>query len=92
MVNQGASFKIVLESNHSTGYGWYWENKPDKSIIDSIDVDYVLNSKALIGSGGREIWEFKAKEKGEQMIRLVYKRPWESGTPKDSTDILIKVN
>lgn len=91
-VIQGASFKIVLESNHSTGYGWYWENKPEKSIIDSIYADYVLHSKMLIGSGGKEIWEFKAKKKGEQMIRLVYKRPWESETPKASKDILIRVN
>jgi len=91
-VKQGETFKIVLESNHSTGYGWYWENKPEKSIIDSIYVDYKLKSKMLTGSGGNEIWEFKASHKGEQMIRLVYKRPWESEAPKGSKEILIKVN
>lgn len=92
IVKQGESFKIELESNHSTGYAWYWDNEPEHSIIDSIYVDYVLKSKTLTGSGGNEIWEFKARHKGEQMIRLVYKRPWESGAPKESREILIRVN
>ena len=92
IVKQGESFKIELESNHSTGYAWHWDNKPEHSIIDSIHVDYVLKSRTLTGSGGNEIWEFKATQQGEQMIRLVYKRPWESEAPKESREILIRVN
>jgi inhibitor of cysteine peptidase len=92
IVKSGEIFKIVLESNRSTGYGWYWDNKPDKSIIDSLYVDYVLKSKMQTGAGGNEMWEFRALRKGEQMIKMVYKRPWENKPPLKSKEILIKVN
>ena len=91
-VKSGEIFKIVLESNRSTGYGWYWENKPDKSIIDSVYVDYVLKTKMQAGAGGNEMWEFRAKWKGEQMIKMVYKRPWEKEPPLKVKEILIQVN
>lgn len=91
-VKSGEIFKIVLESNRSTGYGWYWENKPEKSIIDSIYVDYVLKSKMQTGAGGNEMWEFRARRKGDQMIKMVYKRPWENEPPIKIKEILVKVN
>ena len=91
-VKSGEFFNIILESNRSTGYGWYWENKPDKSILDSINVDYVLKSKMQTGSGGNEIWEFRAMRKGEQMIKLVYKRPWENEAPLKTKEILVRIH
>ena len=91
-VKTGEIFKIILESNRSTGYGWYLENVPEKSIIDSIYVDYVLKSKMQTGAGGNEIWEFRANRKGEQIIKMVYKRPWEKEPPLKIKEILVKVN
>ena len=91
-VKSGEFFRIILESNRSTGYGWFWENKPDKSILDSINVDYVLKSKMQTGSGGNEIWEFRAMKKGEQMIKMVYKRPWEKELPLKTKEIMVKVD
>jgi len=44
------------------------------------------------GSGGNEIWEFRAMRKGEQMIKLVYKRPWEKEPPLKTKEIMVKVN
>lgn len=91
-VKSGEIFKIVLESNRSTGYGWYWVNKPEKSIIDSVYVDYVLKTRMQTGAGGNEMWEFRANRKGEQMIKMVYKRAWENEPPIKSKEILVKVN
>ncbi len=76
-VKTGEVFKVILKSNQSTGYTWHWENRSKENLLDSVYVDYVLRDKAITGSGGNEIWEFRAKRKGEQKLIMVYKRPWE---------------
>ena len=88
---QGEVFKVILKANHSTGYSWQWENKTNKSIVDSVYMDYVLSKKAITGAGGNEIWEFKAKWKGEQKLIMVYKRPWEKEGTFEKKEILVKV-
>lgn len=90
-VRQGEVFKIILKANHSTGYSWQWENNTDRSIVDSVYMDYVLSSKAITGSGGNEIWEFKAKRKGEQKLIMIYKRPWEKDGIIEKKEILVEV-
>lgn len=90
-VRQGEVFKVVLKANHSTGYNWQWEKKTDDSIIDSVYVDYVLSNKMMTGAGGNEIWEFKAKRKGEQKLIMLYKRPWEKNGVSEKREIFIKV-
>lgn len=90
-VRQGEVFKVILKANHSTGYSWQWENKTDTSIVDSVYVDYVLSDKAITGSGGNEIWEFRAKKKGEQKLIMIYKRPWEKEGTFEKKEILVRV-
>ena len=90
-VKKGEVFKIVLKSNHSTGYSWHWNDRPSNSIIDSIYVTYVLEKKMLTGAGGHEIWEFRARTEGQQKISLVYKRPWEEGESTEIKEVLVKV-
>ena len=90
-VRQGEIFKVILKANHSTGYSWQWENKTNKSIVDSVYMDYVLSDKAITGSGGNEIWEFKAKRKGEQKLIMVFKRPWEKDGIIEKKEILVEV-
>ena len=90
-VKQGEVFKIVLKANHSTGYSWHWESKSSESIIDSVYVDYILSNKTIVGGGGNEIWEFKAKKKGSQKLIMRYKRPWEKEGDHENREILIEV-
>lgn len=90
-VRKGEVFKIVLKANHSTGYSWYWEDKPDTSILDSVFVNYVLEMKTVTGGGGNEIWEIRAREKGEQTMTMVYKRPWETGGAIEKKEFIVKV-
>lgn len=91
-VRKGEVFKVVLNANHSTGYRWHWENKPAKnSIIDSVFADYILENKMVTGGGGKEIWEFKAKRKGDQKLVLTYKRPWEKKPPIEKREIEVRV-
>jgi len=90
-VRQGEVFRVILKANHSTGFSWQWENKSNKSIVDSVYMDYVLSDKAITGAGGNEIWEFKAKRKGEQKLIMVYKRPWEKEGSFEKEEILVRV-
>jgi inhibitor of cysteine peptidase len=90
-VRQGEVFRVILKANHSTGFSWQWENKTNKSIVDSVYMDYVLSDKAITGAGGNEIWEFKAKRKGEQKLIMVYKRPWEKEGSFEKEEILVRV-
>ncbi len=90
-VRQGEVFRVILKANHSTGFSWQWENNSNKSIVDSVYMDYVLSDKAITGAGGNEIWEFKAKKKGEQKLIMVYKRPWEKEGSFEKEEILVRV-
>ena len=90
-VRKGEVFKIILKANHSTGYSWQWENKSKNSILDSVYMQYTLSDKAITGSGGNEIWEFKANKKGQEKLIMVYKRPWEEGKGIERREIYIKV-
>jgi inhibitor of cysteine peptidase len=90
-VRQGEIFKVVLKANHSTGYSWQWENKTNESIIDSVYMDYVLSDKPLTGAGGNEIWEFRAKRRGDQKLIMEYKRPWEKEGAFEKREIFVRV-
>jgi predicted secreted protein len=83
-------FKDTLSSNHTTGYAWHWSNKALVKIIDSIKVDYVSNHTNLIGAGGIEIWNFKAKAQGIDTIKLEYNRIFESNSTIKYKCIIIK--
>lgn len=91
-VKQGEVFKVVLKANHSTGYSWHWSSNSNESIVDSVYVDYILSDKAIVGGGGHEIWEFKAKKKGSQKLIMTYKRPWEKEENLEIREILIEVD
>lgn len=77
-VQHKKKFKIVLESNPTTGYSWYWLNKKTVKNLDSIKHRFVERSEEKkVGVPGKEIWIFYAKNKGKDSILLGYLRPWE---------------
>lgn len=78
-VNEGCEFAITLEANHTTGYQWRLENKPDEKIVKSVGNVYNEQHSRLMGAGGTETWTFKAAGKGSTQIVLEYIRPWEKG-------------
>ena len=88
---QGEVFKVVLKANHSTGYSWQWDKKAGTSIIDSVHMSYVLSDRAITGACGNEIWEFKAKRKGDYKLILKYSRPWENKLPAEIKEIHVSV-
>jgi len=82
--------KIELISNPTTGYSWKWTNKESITILDSIGFRFLPNSN-LTGSGGVEIWKFKCKKKGTEVIKFNYNRSWEPNSTVEQREISITV-
>jgi len=89
----GKNVQVKLVSNPTTGYSWKIESISPKDIVRSIGSRYEPSEKELTGSGGVEVWTFRAVKKGSVQVRFVYQRPWEKGIPPiEVRTIKIKVH
>lgn len=68
---------IMLRSNRTTGYEWQLANPLNTGVVDLIRSEYVAQPTAVVGSGGTEIWSFRAIGEGDTKIDFKYVRPWE---------------
>ncbi len=71
-VKVGQEFTIVLPTNPSTGYNW--KANYNSKYLKLIKQTYQPNTPILIGSGGNEVFTFKALKSGETLITLNYQR------------------
>jgi inhibitor of cysteine peptidase len=69
-VAAGNEFKIIIESNPSTGYHWDLIGALDESIVQFVSRDYRADEPVIPGSGGKDVWVFKAIAAGETTITL----------------------
>lgn len=76
-VRKGQQFKIILESNPTTGYRWDLAQPVDEGRVRFMRNEYKARESDRIGGGGREIWTFTALETGTAKITMKYARPWE---------------
>ncbi len=77
-VKKGNEIVIKLPSNPTTGFDWEVKEMPD--FLKAGDVNVFISStkdKNVVGAGGTTEFTFKAVEKGEGVLLLVYKRKWE---------------
>jgi predicted secreted protein len=91
--NIGEEFTVTLESNKTTGYEWQLAEPLDKDILLFVNSKYITNESNLIGSGGKEIWIFKALKAGKAAISFRYVRPWEKNIPpakEETFSVIIK--
>lgn len=82
-VKLGRQFQLKLESNATTGFEWQLASPLASSKIKLVDHEYVTPKRGRIGTGGTEIWTFKAVGTGLTGIELKYVRPWEKDRPPD---------
>ncbi len=80
-VQNGTVFEVTLKSNPTTGYSWKVLKISDKRIVRTVSSKYEADRPVLSGSGGQEIWSFKALRPGRAKIEMSYQRPWEKGVP-----------
>ena len=77
-IKSGDTFEIKLESNPTTGYSWRLAESPSGTIQNISNVyEPRKTSGNIVGSGGTEIWTFKAVSKGNIILNFEYARPWE---------------
>ena len=90
MVNAGEPFMIVVESNPSTGY--HWELVGDLTGVEFVSREYTPSEPVLTGSGGVDVWAFKAVSTGETQITLgSYPPGVDGGEPEQSVTFSVEV-
>jgi predicted secreted protein len=79
-------FKLLIDSNPTTGYHWEIVGELDESVVEFVSKDYKADAPQTVGSGGVEIWVFKAVAAGETTITLGYYPPSNNATEPEKTE------
>ena len=92
-VNKNETFEISLKSNPTTGYSWKWIKNQSSKILDSVSSMYIPTKvkEGIVGSGGNEIWKFKANQTGIDTLTFEYSRSWEKNPSIETKKIIVKV-
>jgi formylglycine-generating enzyme required for sulfatase activity/predicted secreted protein len=71
----GEEFKISLESNPSTGYGWYIaESLPSWLVL--VGQTWIADDPTVHGGPGTSYFTFRATASGSTTLTFQYMRPW----------------
>jgi inhibitor of cysteine peptidase len=85
------SLIVTLESNPTTGFKWQYEEEvkdtlhiltgiPDETVLALVGQKFVApEAGAPPGTGGEEVWTFRAMGKGTTELSMEYSQPWEGG-------------
>jgi predicted secreted protein len=87
----GQEFKVVLESNPSTGYHWEIVGELDESIVEFVARDYRPDKPIAAGSGGSDVFIFTAVDAGETTITVGYYPPSNDSVDPEQTKTFIVV-
>lgn len=90
-VQTGGTFQIILDTNPSTGY--HWEIIGDLNGVEFISTEYTADEPVAPGTGGVDVWTFKAFSSGETQITLGYYPPDTDAAEPHQTvtfDIVVK--
>ena len=90
-ISVNESFQVELDANPTTGFAWKWTNKDSVSIVDSTGTEYIPDTPALTGSGGKEIWKFTGLKSGTETIKMEYCRPWDTTSTANTKNVTVKV-
>jgi inhibitor of cysteine peptidase len=83
----GNEFKIIIDSNPTTGYHWEIVGELNKDMLEFISKEYRADEPILTGSGGVDVLTFKAIRAGETLITLGYYPPSNDPVEPDQTVI-----
>jgi len=62
---------ITLEANHSTPFHWVLTQPPDPNVLEKV-ADTYESEDGPPGTGGHEIWRFRAIGEGATAVQLDY--------------------
>jgi len=75
-LTNGQTLAIALDSNPTTGYGWYVVECDESILRQQGEPKYKAESRR-VGAGGTETLRFQAAAPGQTILVLGYLRPWE---------------
>lgn len=90
-VKTGQAFDIIVPSNASTGYRWKLAEALDEGTVELMAQDYIPEQPILPGSGGVDVWMFRAVSAGDTRITLGYYPPGNENTPEETVVFSISV-
>ena len=92
-VRDGDIIVVKLKANRASGFGWVMADSTGDVLVRAGNPVYVPNAakKGNVGSGGMETWRFRAVHRGEQSMRLEYRRPWERNIPERTMRFTVTV-
>ncbi|MCL4229810.1 protease inhibitor I42 family protein [Candidatus Dependentiae bacterium] len=82
---------IKLRSNPTTGYQWRLTMQQSDAVLAIKNKHYVRSEPAMVGSGGFDIWTFKALRAGTAHLLFEYLRSWEPGSTRQRVNIEVRV-
>ncbi|HJR81286.1 MAG TPA: protease inhibitor I42 family protein [Anaerolineales bacterium] len=90
-VGAGETFDIVLPSNSSTGYRWNLVGELDETVVQFVSQNYMAQEPVIPGSGGVDVWTFRAVNTGDTTIELGYYPPSSDTEPDETVTFSIQV-
>lgn len=87
----GRHFTITIPANPTTGYQWQLARPLNDKMIQFIRSEYIADNTGAVGSGGKEIWTFRALQAGRSAIALKYARTWEKNTAPDVKYYIVSI-
>jgi predicted secreted protein len=91
LAGPGETFDLLLPSNSSTGYHWEIIPELDVNIVEFVEQDYIPEEPVMPGSGGMDVWTFRAVSVGETTIVLGYYPPGNATDPGETVTFSIRV-
>ena len=91
-MNSADELVVALQGNPGTGYAW--EVLPaDVAVLEQVGEWEFEPQSNLAGAPGTMTLRFRAVEAGQQVLQLVYRRPWETDVPPlDTFEVTVIVN
>lgn len=91
-LNIGDKLEVVLESNPTTGFQWETIGDFTPYLRQSGEPVYEPTGEGL-GAGGNISFTFEAIKAGQTRLELIYRQPFDEGTPPAKTfGLTVKVN
>ena len=90
-VKIGETFELLLPSNSSTGYRWNIIPELDENIVQFVEQSYIAEGPVMPGSGGMDVWSFRAVSAGDTRVVLGYYSPGNEADPDEVVTFSIHV-
>lgn len=90
-VKAGETFELVVPSNPSTGYHWDILPELDVNIVEFVAQSYISEQPVIPGSGGVDVWTFRALNPGDTTIVLGFYPPGNDTDPEEKVTFSIHV-